>query len=185
VLRLRIARSPDERPTAAKRTSSRRASEPLLACIGVSERKWRCRLTHAATSLLAPARNGARALLLVDPGSDWAGQRSQPDRSGSTPHSRQLVPAQLVSPLTRSDSASASKQASFNRWLWVSVALSKALQGVVVLLPFLSPGFGTAALSVDQCCVCVTMTNGVLWFGKERNAVAHNLAQRELAPSAQ
>jgi Ca2+-transporting ATPase len=68
----------------------------------------------------------------------------------------------------RSATTSAFQAALSNRWLWAAAALSAALQGAVVHLPFLNLAFGTVPLSAGQWCVCVAMASGVLWCSEGR-----------------
>jgi P-type Ca2+ transporter type 2C len=50
-----------------------------------------------------------------------------------------------------------------NRWLWLAVLASAALQVAVVHVPFLQRAFSTAPLDARDWLVCVTVASSVLW----------------------
>ena len=64
----------------------------------------------------------------------------------------------------RSDERSAFTRLFTNRWLWSAVALSLALQVVVVYTPFLQQAFGTVGLSVADWARCAAVASSVLWL---------------------
>jgi len=106
---------------------------------------------------------------LVEPVDTWLGPRPHSLELARTAAFTVLVLTQLFNCFNaRSESAFAFRAAFSNRWLWAAVALSTALQGAVVHLPFLNLAFGTVPLSAGQWCVCVAMASGVLWFGEGR-----------------
>ena len=51
-----------------------------------------------------------------------------------------------------------------NRWLWGAVAVSVALQVVVVYTPFLQRAFSTEALSGSDWLRCASVASSVLWL---------------------
>ena len=83
-----------------------------------------------------------------------------------------LVIAQLFNCFNaRSDRASAFHHLFTNRLLWAAIALSLALQIVVVHLPFLSEAFDTAPLGLTDWLLCTTMASTVLWADELRKLV--------------
>ena len=106
---------------------------------------------------------------LIEPVDLWLGPGPHSLELARTAAFTVLVLTQLFNCFNaRSESASAFRAAFSNRWLWAAVALSTALQGAVVHLPFLNLAFGTVPLSAGQWCVCVAMASGVLWFSEGR-----------------
>jgi len=84
-----------------------------------------------------------------------------------------LVLAQLFNALNaRSATASAFRGLFANRWLWAAIALSLALQVVVVNLPALNVAFGTVPLGPDQWAVCFGMASLVLWVTELRKRLS-------------
>ncbi len=78
-----------------------------------------------------------------------------------------LVLAQLWNCVnTRSDRASFVNHLFTNRLLWAAIALSLALQVLVVHLPLLNDAFGTEPLSAGQWGVCVALSSLVLVLGE-------------------
>ena len=76
-----------------------------------------------------------------------------------------LVLFQLFNTLNaRSDERSAFHGLFRNPWLWGALALSLALQILVVYAPFLQPAFGTVGLSLGDWLVCVAVASSVLWL---------------------
>ena len=71
----------------------------------------------------------------------------------------------------RSDERSAFSGLFTNRWLWISVGLSLALQGAVIYTPFLQQAFSTTALDARDWVTCVTVASSVLWLGEIGKAV--------------
>ena len=64
----------------------------------------------------------------------------------------------------RSDERSAFARLFTNRWLWAAIALSLALQVVVVYVPFLQQAFGTVGLSGADWLRCAVVASSVLWL---------------------
>ncbi len=80
-----------------------------------------------------------------------------------------LVFAQLFNCLNaRSETSSAFHSMFANPWLWGAIALSVALQVLVVHLGFLNRAFGTAPLTFGQWFTCAAMASIVLWSGELR-----------------
>ena len=78
-----------------------------------------------------------------------------------------LVLAQLWNCFnTRSDRASFVNHLFTNRLLWAAIALSLALQVLVVHLPVLNDAFGTEPLSAGQWGVCIALSSLVLILGE-------------------
>ena len=83
----------------------------------------------------------------------------------------------------RSDEQSAFVRLFTNRWLWTAVAVSVALQVIVVYLPVLQRAFGTTPLSGRDWLFCTGVASSVLWLreagklvtrrSEERNHEAH------------
>jgi Ca2+-transporting ATPase len=65
-----------------------------------------------------------------------------------------------------------------NRWLWIAVAVSVALQVAVVYLPFLQRPFGTVALTALDWAVCVAVASSVLWAVELKKLAARFSARR-------
>jgi Ca2+-transporting ATPase len=75
-----------------------------------------------------------------------------------------LVLAQLFNCFnSRSDRVSAFRGLFGNRWLWAAIALSLALQVLVVHMPLLNRAFGTTPLSGGDWALCAAMASAVLW----------------------
>ncbi|WP_210544792.1 cation-translocating P-type ATPase [Rhodoferax sp. PAMC 29310] len=119
---------------------------------------------------------------LIEPVDAWLGPGPHSLELARTAAFTVLVLTQLFNCFNaRSESASAFRAAFSNRWLWVAVALSAALQVAVVHLPFLNLAFGTVALSAAQWGLCVVMASGILWFSEGRKL----LRRRWLSPLGQ
>jgi P-type Ca2+ transporter type 2C len=58
-----------------------------------------------------------------------------------------------------------------NRWLWLAVLASSALQVAVVYAPFLQRAFHTAPLAPRDWLVCVAVASSVLWAMEMKKAV--------------
>jgi Ca2+-transporting ATPase len=63
----------------------------------------------------------------------------------------------------RSDEDSAFVHMFTNRWLWMAMGVSVALQVAVVYTPFLQRAFGTVSLSARAWLVCAAVASTVLW----------------------
>lgn len=64
----------------------------------------------------------------------------------------------------RSDDTSAFVGLFTNPWLWTAIALSVALQIIVVYVPVLQQAFGTVGLSAGDWLRCVAIASSVLWL---------------------
>ena len=64
----------------------------------------------------------------------------------------------------RSDERSAFSGLFTNHWLWAAIALSLALQLVVLYVPALQQAFGTTGLSGGDWLRCVSVASSVLWL---------------------
>jgi Ca2+-transporting ATPase len=75
-----------------------------------------------------------------------------------------LVLFQLFNVLNaRFDDRSAFHRPLANRWLWIAILASLALQVAVVYVPFLQSAFRTAPLSARDWLLCLTVASSVLW----------------------
>jgi P-type Ca2+ transporter type 2C len=72
----------------------------------------------------------------------------------------------------RSDERSAFTGLFTNRWLWLAVALSVALQFVVLHVPALQQAFGTVGLGAADWGRCVVVASSVLWLRELTKLVA-------------
>jgi Ca2+-transporting ATPase len=76
-----------------------------------------------------------------------------------------LMMFQLFNTLeARSDERSAFAGLFSNRWLWGAIALSVALQLIVLGIPVLQQAFGTVALDGHDWLRCVLVASSVLWI---------------------
>jgi magnesium-transporting ATPase (P-type) len=64
----------------------------------------------------------------------------------------------------RSDEQSAFTHLFTNRWLWLAIIASIALQVVVVYVPFLQNAFGTMPLSANDWLISIAVASSVLWI---------------------
>jgi Ca2+-transporting ATPase len=64
----------------------------------------------------------------------------------------------------RSDEHSALPDLFTNKWLWVAIGASLALQVAVVYAPFLQRAFGTVGLSGGDWLFSAAIASSVLWF---------------------
>jgi Ca2+-transporting ATPase len=71
----------------------------------------------------------------------------------------------------RSDVESAFIRLFTNPWLWAGVALSLALQVVVVYAPVLQRAFGTVALAGSDWLICSAVASVVIWLREITKAV--------------
>jgi Ca2+-transporting ATPase len=71
----------------------------------------------------------------------------------------------------RSDEQSAFMHLFTNSWLWMAIAVSIALQYVVLNAPFLQHAFGTVPLSADDWMFCSAVASSVLWLGEARKLI--------------
>jgi Ca2+-transporting ATPase len=63
----------------------------------------------------------------------------------------------------RSDERSAFVKPFSNKWLWVAILVSTAMQVLVVNVPFLQQAFSTVSLSPGDWLVCLAVASTVLW----------------------
>jgi len=90
-----------------------------------------------------------------------------------------LVLAQLFNCLnSRSERASAFRGMFTNRLLWAAMALSVALQVLVVHLPLLNSAFGTTPLSAGDWVLCVLAASSVLWLDELKKLIVRRLLPR-------
>ncbi len=71
----------------------------------------------------------------------------------------------------RSDERSAFDGLFRNRWLWIAVGLSVALQAIVIYVPFLQKAFSTVRLSLGDWLVCGAVASSVLWLREVSKAI--------------
>jgi magnesium-transporting ATPase (P-type) len=87
-----------------------------------------------------------------------------------------LVLAQLFNCFNaRSERTSAFHRLFTNRFLWGAVALSLALQVLVVQTPFLNDAFATTPLSAGEWLVCFALASVVLWAVELKKLVERRL----------
>jgi Ca2+-transporting ATPase len=90
-----------------------------------------------------------------------------------------LMLAQMFNVLNaRSDERSAFVHLFSNGWLWLALAGSIALQGLVVHLPVLQRAFGTTALSGRDWVFCTVVASAVLWVRELSKVLARVKAPR-------
>jgi Ca2+-transporting ATPase len=75
----------------------------------------------------------------------------------------------------RSDERSAFRGLFSNRWLWLAIIVSVALQAVVVYLPLLQRAFSTVGLSLGDWLRCAAVASSVLWLRELIKAVTRGL----------
>ena len=74
----------------------------------------------------------------------------------------------------RFDDRSAFHKLGSNRWLWLAVLISTALQVAVIYTPFLQPAFGTVPLSATDWLVCIAVGSSVLWLMELKKLASRN-----------
>ena len=90
-----------------------------------------------------------------------------------------LVLAQLFNPLSSpSERVSALRGLFTNRWLWAAIALSLALQLLVVQVPLLNRAFGTTPLSAGDWALCAATASAVLWADELKKLIVRQVARR-------
>jgi Ca2+-transporting ATPase len=90
-----------------------------------------------------------------------------------------LVLAQLFNCFnSRSERVSAFRGLFTNRWLWAAIALSLALQLLVVHVPLLNQAFGTTPLSAGDWARCFALASTVLWADELKKLIARRVASR-------
>ncbi|MCC7009813.1 MAG: cation-translocating P-type ATPase [Acidobacteria bacterium] len=77
----------------------------------------------------------------------------------------------------RSDERSAFVHLFVNRWLWIAIAGSVALQVLVVYAPFLQRAFGTVPLTGADWIACLGVASTVLWL-EEASKLVSRIAAR-------
>jgi Ca2+-transporting ATPase len=96
--------------------------------------------------------------------------------SGTLPYAQTmafttLMLAQMFNAFNaRSDERSAFAHLFTNRWLWLSIAVSIVLQGVVLYIPAMQRAFGTVALTPMDWARCIVAASAVFWI-REVNKV--------------
>src|SRR5262249_26324149 len=80
----------------------------------------------------------------------------------------------------RSDDESAFRGPLENRWLLAAVALSLALQLLVVYVPFLQSAFSTVALTPSDWLRCTVVASSVLWLREVEKAVRRLKRSRDV-----
>ena len=119
----------------------------------------------------------AGTLLVLDaslPGGFVAGAGTLP--YGQTMAFTTLMLFQLFNTVNaRSDERSAFAHLFTNRWLWIAIGVSVALQVAVVHLPFLQRAFGTVPLSAADWLVCTGTASSVLWLREAGKLAARAL----------
>ncbi len=78
----------------------------------------------------------------------------------------------------RSDEQSVFVHLFTNKWLWGAIALSVALQAMVVYLPPMQRGFGTVALSAGDWLQCVVVASTVIWVRELDKLVTRAIDRR-------
>jgi magnesium-transporting ATPase (P-type) len=79
---------------------------------------------------------------------------------------------------SRSDRTSAFRGLFTNRWLWAAVALSLALQVLVVHVPILNRAFGTTPLSAADWVLCTALASSVLWADELKKLLLRRTSRR-------
>jgi Ca2+-transporting ATPase len=94
-----------------------------------------------------------------------------------------LVLAQLFNTVNaRSDERSAFAHLFANKWLWATLALSVALQALVLYVPVMQRAFGTVALTAMDWLRCAAAASAVFWL-REATKVVTRFRERN-KPSA-
>jgi magnesium-transporting ATPase (P-type) len=117
--------------------------------------------------------------LAVDPGPDGA-----PDLAlAQTMAFCTLVFCQLFNVFNaRSQTRSAFFQPFSNPMIWLAVALSAALQVVVVYMPILQEAFNTTPLAITHWAICIGMASFVLWVEEIVKFIRRQKAKRPATP---
>ncbi len=90
-----------------------------------------------------------------------------------------LVLFQLFNVLNaRSDERSAFEDILVNRWVWLAIVVSFALQALVVYVPFLQQAFSTAPLSAEDWLLCLGVSSAVLWIREIVKAFRRTVAKK-------
>jgi Ca2+-transporting ATPase len=90
-----------------------------------------------------------------------------------------LVLAQLFNCFnSRSDRTSALRGLFTNRWLWAAIALSLALQLLVVHVPLLNRAFATTPLSAADWALCTALASVVLWTDELKKLLLRRTSRR-------
>jgi len=77
----------------------------------------------------------------------------------------------------RSDERSAFHHLFTNRWLWLSIALSVVLQGVVLYTPAMQSAFGTVALGALDWVRCIVAASAVFWTREANKIVTRRFSR--------
>jgi Ca2+-transporting ATPase len=81
----------------------------------------------------------------------------------------------------RSDEQSAFAHLFTNRWLWIAMGASLALQVLVVYVPFLQRAFGTVGLAARDWALCIGVGSTVLWLREASKLIGRLQQQPEEA----
>ncbi len=106
------------------------------------------------------------------------------DGSGDLPHAQTMafttiVLFQLFNTInSRSDEQSAFAHLFTNRLLWGAIALSVALQFLVVYLPPIQRGFGTVALTGGDWLLCLGVASSVVWLRELNKLITRAMDRR-------
>jgi P-type Ca2+ transporter type 2C len=84
----------------------------------------------------------------------------------------------------RSEDRSAFHTLSLNRWLWIAVLVSIALQVAVIHAPFLQQAFRTVPLDLRDWLVCVAVASTVLWAMELKKLAAAAARPAPIVPEA-
>ena len=121
---------------------------------------------------------GVGTLLVMDatlPGGFLADYAGRGIRHAQTMAFTTLVLYQLFNTFNaRFTDRSAFHRLGANRWLWVAVATSIALQLAVVYLPFLQRPFRTVPLTSFDWLVCTAVASSVLWAAELKKLVTRS-----------
>ena len=113
---------------------------------------------------------GVGTLLVIDWGASRRAHRRRRPRGRGLRHAQTmafttLVFYQLFNAFNaRFEDRSAFHQLFANRWLWLAVLGSTALQLAVVHVPFLQRAFRTAPLAPRDWLLCLAVASSVLWL---------------------
>jgi Ca2+-transporting ATPase len=111
---------------------------------------------------------------------DWAlpgglvtGGAGRGPREAQTLAFTTLVFYQLFNALeARFEDRSAFHRLGVNRWLWLAIGVSIALQVAVVYVPFLQQAFRTVPLAAGDWLLCAAVASSVLWVAELRKLLA-------------
>jgi Ca2+-transporting ATPase len=113
---------------------------------------------------------------------DWAlpgglvtGGAGRGPREAQTLAFTTLVFYQLFNALAaRFEDRSAFHRLGVNRWVWLAIGISIALQVAVVYVPFLQRAFRTVPLAAGDWLLCAAVASSVLWVAELRKLLARH-----------